>query len=149
MKKLTSKKGFTLIEMLVVIAIIAILVAIIVPTVSNATAKAKYAADAANLRSAIAECELKTLSSGIDIPDSEITFKADEDYTKFEVKGTYDGTATVVIKMGTDGKITGTIAGCDAAAIGKAAETGTKPTASSSGSGTTEEKTEEKTEQPA
>ena len=32
-----NKKGFTLIEMLVVIAIIAVLVAIIVPTVSNST----------------------------------------------------------------------------------------------------------------
>lgn len=126
MKKLTSKKGFTLIEMLVVIAIIAILVAIIVPTVSNATGKAKYAADAANLRSAIAECELKALSSGIDLPASETTFTAGTDYTAFEIKGSY-GTASggVVIKMSTAGKITGTINGYTAAEIGKAAETGT------------------------
>ena len=45
-----NRKGFTLIEMLIVIAIIAILVAIIVPTVGKATSKAKAAADAANLR---------------------------------------------------------------------------------------------------
>lgn len=51
MKKL-NKKGFTLIEMLVVIAIIAILVAIIIPTVTSATSKAKASTDAANLRSA-------------------------------------------------------------------------------------------------
>ena len=50
-----NKKGFTLIEMLVVIAIIAVLVAIIIPTVSSATTKAKAAADAANLRAAVAE----------------------------------------------------------------------------------------------
>ena len=48
-----SKKGFTLIEMLVVIAIIAILVSVIVPTVSNATVKAKAATDAANLRTVL------------------------------------------------------------------------------------------------
>lgn len=48
-----SKKGFTLIEMLVVIAIIAVLVSIIVPTISNSTAKAKAAADAANLRTVL------------------------------------------------------------------------------------------------
>lgn len=46
-----SKKGFTLIEMLAVIAIIAVLVAIIVPAIGNSTLKAKAAADAANLRS--------------------------------------------------------------------------------------------------
>lgn len=55
MNKFKNKKGFTLVEMLVVIAIIAILVAIIIPTVSNATEKAKEATDAANIRSAIAE----------------------------------------------------------------------------------------------
>ena len=54
MKKM-NKKGFTLIEMLVVIAIIAILVAIVIPVVSNATTKAKEATDMANIRSAYAE----------------------------------------------------------------------------------------------
>ena len=46
-----NKKGFTLIEMLVVIAIIAVLVSVIIPTVTSATTKAQAAADAANLRS--------------------------------------------------------------------------------------------------
>lgn len=50
MKK-QNMKGFTLIEMLVVIAIIAVLVAIIIPTVTSATTKANAATDAANLRS--------------------------------------------------------------------------------------------------
>ena len=45
-----KKKGFTLIEMLVVIAIIAILVAVVVPAVSNGSKRAKAATDAANLR---------------------------------------------------------------------------------------------------
>ncbi len=51
MNRKTRKKGFTLIEMLVVIAIIAILVAIVIPVVSNITGKARAATDAANLRS--------------------------------------------------------------------------------------------------
>ena len=50
-----NKKGFTLIEMLVVIAIIAVLVAIIIPTVTSATNKAACATNAANLRSVKAE----------------------------------------------------------------------------------------------
>ena len=53
MFKKTNRKGFTLIEMLVVIAIIAVLVAIIIPTVTAATGKAQAATDAANLRSVL------------------------------------------------------------------------------------------------
>jgi prepilin-type N-terminal cleavage/methylation domain-containing protein len=45
-----KKKGFTLIEMLVVIAIVSILVAIVIPSVSNASKRARAATDAANLR---------------------------------------------------------------------------------------------------
>ena len=57
-----NKKGFTLIEMLVVIAIIAILVSIVIPVVGNSTEKAKEAADAANIRAAIAEVTTKALA---------------------------------------------------------------------------------------
>lgn len=49
MKK--SKLGFTLLEMLVVIAIVAVLVSVIVPMASSATIKANAATNAANLRS--------------------------------------------------------------------------------------------------
>lgn len=63
MKKLTNKKGFTLIEMLVVIAIIAVLVAIIIPIVANSTDKAAAAANAANMRSYKAEIVTSYLSN--------------------------------------------------------------------------------------
>ena len=61
MKKM-NKKGFTLIEMLVVIAIIAVLVSIVIPVVGNSTEKAKEAKDAANIRSAIATVTTKALA---------------------------------------------------------------------------------------
>ena len=54
MKKL-NKKGFTLVEMLAVVAIIAVLVAIMIPVAGNAIEKAKAASNAANLRSLQAE----------------------------------------------------------------------------------------------
>ena len=60
-----NKKGFTLIEMLVVIAIIAILVAIVIPVVGNSTEKAKEAKDAANIRSAIATVTTKALTGDV------------------------------------------------------------------------------------
>ena len=59
-----NKKGFTLIEMLVVIAIIAVLVSIIIPVVSNATDKAACATNAANLRSIKAEATMNYLLNG-------------------------------------------------------------------------------------
>lgn len=58
----TNKKGFTLIEMLVVIAIIAVLVAVVIPVVGNSTTKAKAATDAANLRAVYAELNVHVLN---------------------------------------------------------------------------------------
>ena len=68
MKKM-NKKGFTLIEMLVVIAIIAILVAIVIPTVSNATEKAKQATDLANIRSMVAQYQIDNLNGAAKLDD--------------------------------------------------------------------------------
>lgn len=61
------RKGFTLIEMLVVIAIIAVLVAIVIPTVTSATTKAKAATDAANLRSIMGAANVNLLEDAADV----------------------------------------------------------------------------------
>lgn len=52
--KARDKKGFTLMEMLIVVAIIAVLIAIAIPTFSSQLNKAKAATDQANVRSAYA-----------------------------------------------------------------------------------------------
>lgn len=54
MKK-TNKKGFTLAELLVVVAIIAVLVAIAIPIFTSQLEKSREAVDAANIRAAYAE----------------------------------------------------------------------------------------------
>lgn len=64
MKKM-NKKGFTLIEMLVVIAIIAVLVSIIIPTISSATTKASAATNAANLRAFKAQLVTASLAGTV------------------------------------------------------------------------------------
>lgn len=52
MKKRLNKKGFTLIELIVVIAILAILAAILIPSLTNYIKKATDTKNAANCRSA-------------------------------------------------------------------------------------------------
>lgn len=63
-QKLRSKKGFTLMEMLIVVAIIAVLIAIAIPTFASQLDKANQATDAANIRSAYAEAALDALENG-------------------------------------------------------------------------------------
>ena len=54
-EKFQSKKGFTLVEMLIVVAIIAILIAISIPLINSALERARDSTDAANERAAKAE----------------------------------------------------------------------------------------------
>lgn len=51
-EKRKSQKGFTLMEMLIVVAIIAVLVAISIPVFNTQLEKAREQADAANMRAA-------------------------------------------------------------------------------------------------
>ena len=56
-----DNKGFTLMEMLIVVAIIAVLVAIAIPTFSGSLHKAKVAADEANVRAYYAQLQMDYL----------------------------------------------------------------------------------------
>ena len=62
LKKLTNKKGFTLMEMLIVVAIIAVLVAIAIPAFGGALTKAKEATDVANIRAEYGEYQVAVLN---------------------------------------------------------------------------------------
>lgn len=76
LKKLTNKKGFTLMEMLIVVAIIAVLVAIAIPTFNGALTKAKEATDVANIRAAYADWQVSILTDNAELPKSDTEFKA-------------------------------------------------------------------------
>ena len=69
-----NKKGFTLMEMLIVVAIIAVLVAIAIPVLNGTLEKSREATDAANLRAAYAECAIAVLdgteANGVEIDDT-------------------------------------------------------------------------------
>lgn len=62
--KLSKNGGFTLVEMLIVIAIIAVLVAITIPLVTTELENAREATDAANLRSAYAVVMIDAVQNG-------------------------------------------------------------------------------------
>ena len=63
-KKLKKSGGFTLIEMLIVVAIIAILVAVSIPMVGSALEKARVATDQANERAAKGAAMVEYLTEG-------------------------------------------------------------------------------------
>lgn len=79
LKKLNNKKGFTLMEMLIVVAIIAVLVAIAIPVFNGALTKSKEAADVANIRALYAEWQVGILTENKDIPADKAAFLAAPD----------------------------------------------------------------------
>ena len=65
MKKIMkNKKGFTMAELLIVVAIIAVLVAIAIPVFTAQLEKSREATDQANIRSAYAEVITDYLANG-------------------------------------------------------------------------------------
>ena len=75
-----KRKGFTIMEMLIVVAIIAILAAIAIPVFSSSLHKARVAADIANVRAYYAELQTEYLLTGEyrdDIGDAESGYGSD------------------------------------------------------------------------
>mgnify|MGYP004717467401 CR=1 FL=1 len=86
MRKMKNKKGFTLMEMLIVVAIIAILIAIAIPTFASSLNKARVATDEANIRSGYASVMAQVLTDD-----------------KLDVEG--NGTGKVTFWLNKDGSV--------------------------------------------
>ena len=96
MKK--NNKGFTLAELLIVVAIIAVLVAIAIPVFTSQLEKSKEATDQANIRSAYAEVMAAALTDTAATHDATLTH-----ITRSGDAGSYVWTATVNLKQSVDG----------------------------------------------
>ena len=79
--KLNNQRGFTLAELLIVVAIIAVLVAISIPIFTSKLEASREATDAANLRSAYAVA-MNALILGKDDDGTDIDAGGDYFYTK-------------------------------------------------------------------
>ena len=86
--KLNSKKGFTLVELLIVVAIIAILVAVSIPMVGGSLEKARIATDQANERAARAA--------------ALVTYMTDDNFTEDAITYWYDAENGTVTNKGPD-----------------------------------------------
>lgn len=78
MMKLKNRKGFTLAELLIVVAIIGVLVAISLPVFTSQLEKSRDATSVANLRSAYAEASAAYLI-GDDSANADVTINAKDE----------------------------------------------------------------------
>ena len=120
-KKLSSKKGFTLAELLIVVAIIAVLVAISIPIFTTQLEKSRDAVSISNIRAAYAEAsadyltgdngaggtvtetvELKGVQSGWSDLEAELPFAHDAMTDEIGGKA---GTYTATFTFGADGTV--------------------------------------------
>ncbi len=102
MHRFSSRKGFTLIELMIVIAIIAILAAILVPNFIRARAQGQVTSCKSNLKNIGTACEMYATDNGGRYPMNLDILKqngtADQPYLKAIPKCPSEGTSTPYTK---------------------------------------------------
>ncbi len=103
MFKKLDKRGFTLAELLIVVAIIGVLVAISIPIFTTQLEKAREGTDIANLRSAYAAAQVEAMTGDLGLIAADGSGSA---YYNPGVDGSLEKTGGITIGQGTktDGK---------------------------------------------
>ena len=97
-----NKKGFTLAELLIVVAIIAVLVAIAIPIFTNQLEKAKEATDQANIRDYYAEIATALVTGDLDYSTGDtMTVSGGKTVTVTTPLTTATGTFDITVAAGT------------------------------------------------
>ena len=110
LKRINNRKGFTLVELVVVISILGILAAIAVPKFTGSTQKARIAADQANRRTLMGVAAMYIASEGL--PSAGLTWKEEEgddgweDYLQEWPKHPSGVEAAYEVTIATNGEIT-------------------------------------------
>ena len=125
MRKMKNKKGFTLMEMLIVVAIIAILIAIAIPTFASSLNKARVATDEANIRSGYASVmtdvltdENYSVEGGTAV---KATYKLNKDGSVTKIAGDATTVANPYATVGKNDNAETAVAGVTVGAWGKGA----------------------------
>ena len=110
-----NKKGFTLAELLIVVAIIAVLVAISIPIFTSQLEKSRDAVSIANLRAAYAEAASDYLTAGTsgdtNIPKTvTLKGKKSDNFSSLGTELPFNLDSSLIAKDGTVGEITVTFA---------------------------------------
>ena len=96
--KNTKKRGFTIVELVIVIAVIAILASVLVPTFSNVVKKAKESAALQDARNAYTQALADHLDPKVTCPEDD-THTIGTGENAWTVKFKSDGTATITGKV--------------------------------------------------
>lgn len=105
-KKLKEKKGFTLVELIVVLVILAILAALLIPALTKYIDKAKEKSITAETRQAVMAAQTLVDEKWADDQNATITVKEDGTITYDEVKDLAEVKGAISAVEITDGKIT-------------------------------------------
>jgi len=92
-----NKKGFTLAELLIVVAIIAVLVAIAIPVFTSQLEKSRESTDLSNARAAYAEVTASILDGGLNTANNTMTISGGHTATYAEALTAGAGTYTVTV----------------------------------------------------